>query len=248
MPASKIHIIRPDWNAPSHITAFCTMRSGGVSEQGFASLNLAHHVRDKDEHVVINRMRLVQVMNLPAEPDWLQQTHSTRVIDLDRERSRDGDAAISRASGKIAVVLTADCLPVLLCDRLGAEVAAAHAGWRGLFNGVLEQTVLQMNSDPQDILAWMGPAIGPQKFEVGEEVRLVFVQQSSENEDFFVANRPGHYLADLYGMARLRLHNLGIVDVSGDVHCTYTESSRFFSYRREKKTGRQASMIYINQI
>lgn len=243
----KLDIIIPDWQAPAHIRALCTLRRGGVSTGGYTSLNLADHVGDDPVHVSLNRSRLVHALDLPEEPEWLQQTHSIRVIDLDHSQSREGDAAVTTLPRTIAVVLTADCLPVLLCDVEGKEVAAAHAGWRGLLNGVLEQTVLQMRSDPGDLLAWLGPAIGQQHFEVGEEVREAYLQHSADNEGFFSSTRPGHYLADLYGIARLVLNKLGISHISGGDNCTYSDPGTFFSYRRDGETGRQASLIYINK-
>jgi len=242
----NIEIILPDWDAPASINAFCTTRSGGVSKFGYDSFNLATHVEDAAEAVATNRQRLLQALNLPAEPQWLEQTHSINVTELDETGDRQADAAITRCPGKIAVVLTADCLPVLLCNRQGTEVAAAHAGWRGLLNGVLEQTVSQMKSDAQDVLAWMGPAIGPLKFEVGDEVRQAFTLQNQQNDQFFQQNRPDHFLADLYSIARLRLKNLGLQHISGGGFCTFSDD-RFFSYRRKKITGRQACLIYINK-
>lgn len=242
-----LQVIVPDWELPAHIRALCTTRHGGVSVDGFSALNLADHVGDNPEHVRQNRARLVQSLILPGQPQWLQQTHSIRAIDLDRDDSRNGDAAYTSSAGTIAVVLTADCLPVLFCNTDGSEVAAAHAGWRGLLNGVLEQTVGHMSSAPDDLLVWLGPAIGPKQFEVGEEVREAFKQHSADNTAFFTATQPGHYLADLYAIARLRLNKLGIRHISGGEYCTYSDSDAFFSYRRERNTGRQASLIYINK-
>lgn len=240
-----LEMIRPDWNAPAQIRALCTTRNGGISAGAYASLNLAAHVEDDPEHVSRNRERLARALDLPTEPQWLEQTHSTTVIDLDHDNHRHGDAAISSTVGTIAVVLTADCLPVLLCNRNADEVAAAHAGWRGLVNGVLEQTVHAMRSDPAQLIAWLGPAIGPQSFEVGNEVREAFIQQHTQAEDCFRQNRPGHYLADLYALARLRLAALGIHEISGGDYCTFQDSQSFYSYRRDRQTGRQASLIYI---
>ena len=241
----NLELIRPDWNAPAAIEALCTTRSGGVSSGAYASLNLALHVGDDPAHVHENRRLLAGAEQLPSEPQWLQQTHSTKVINLDREEPREGDAAISSTPGSIAVVLTADCLPLLLCSRDADEVAAAHAGWRGLVNGVLERTVAAMRSEPDRLIAWLGPAIGAQSFEVGAEVREAFVQRHAQSEACFSATRPGHYLADLYGLARVRLELLGILDISGGEYCTYEDQRRFYSYRRDKQTGRQASLIYI---
>jgi polyphenol oxidase len=248
MPNSNLQIIPAEWvlQAPS-VTAFCTTRAGGVSEGDFASLNLADHVQDNPQAVAKNRQLLKQQLALPAEPDWLKQTHSIDVIDLDRSASREGDAAYCSSPGRIAVVMTADCLPVLFCNTAGSEVAAAHAGWRGLVNGILEQNVAAMNSENGQIMAWLGPAIGPAKFEVGSEVRAQFIEQDAEAASCFSQNRPGHYLADLYSLARIRLYKAGVTLISGGEFCTFSEQERFFSYRRENVTGRQASMIYINK-
>ncbi len=245
MLLKKTDFIYPDWNAPASVKACCTSRNGGVSDSGFSSLNLATHVEDDASRVALNRQRLRQVCGLPAEPQWLTQTHSTHVINLDREMTRQGDAALTATPGIIAVVLTADCLPVLFCNKQGTEVAAAHAGWRGLLNGVLQQTVQQMKSDSSDILAWLGPAIGALQFEVGEEVKQAFITADTDNSHYFAETRTGHYLADLYAIARLHLKKMGIMHISGGNYCTYRDHELFFSYRREKNCGRQASLIYI---
>jgi YfiH family protein len=242
----SLPIITPEWDAPSRVVAFCTTRQGGVSEGGYSSLNLADHVEDDPERVQRNRGILNQAQRLPSDPCWLTQTHSVRAIDLDRDDSRDGDASLTSTPGVISVVMTADCLPVLFCNRAGDEVAAAHAGWRGLLDGVLENTVAAMRSAPGELLAWLGPAIGPRHFEVGEEVLDAFAERTPGSERFFNANRPGHYLADLYAIARLRLNNAGVEYVTGGEFCTYADEQRFFSYRRQRQTGRQASLIYIS--
>lgn len=242
-----LEIIPANWQAPRNVVAFCTTRGGGVSQGGFASLNLASHVQDDAQRVSANRQRLLRQQALPAEPQWLNQTHSIRVIDLDHDQGREGDASVTRSPGQVAVVLTADCLPVLFCNKDGTEVAAAHAGWRGLVEGVLEQTVAAMTAKPGEILAWLGPAIGPQQFEVGPEVRQAFLSHSLEAQSAFRQNRPGHFLADLYQLARLRLNQAGVELIWGGEYCTYTQSDLFFSYRREKQCGRQASLIYIKK-
>ena len=246
-PAADLACIFPDWPAPESIIACCTTRSGGVSQGGFSSLNLATHVEDDVQHVAINRQCLVQALKLPSQPRWLNQTHSVNVIDLDADDSTEGDAAITAVADKVAVVLTADCLPVLFCNRQGSEVAAAHAGWRGLLNGVLEQTVLQMKSEATDVMAWLGPAIGPLQFEVGAEVREEFINKDPELHSCFSQNRAHHYLADLYSIARLCLRKLGLPSINGGEFCTFSQADKFFSYRREKITGRQASLIYIKK-
>ncbi len=239
-------IIRPDWNLPSRVKAMSTTRLGGVSEGLFASLNLAGHVDDDPRRVEENRQILGSYLNLPAEPAWLEQTHSIRVIDLDYQQLRDGDAAVTRKPGQIAVVMTADCLPVLFSNAAGDEVAAAHAGWRGLLKGVLEQTVFAMQSAAHDVHAWLGPAIGPLSFEVGEEVYRAFIEEDASIESSFTANRPGHYLCDIYSIARRRLNKAGISHIYGGGFCTYQDRERFFSYRRDHQTGRQASLIYFD--
>ena len=248
MHNNKLELIAAHWPTPApNVIAFCTTRAGGVSEGGFAALNLADHVQDDPSHVETNRQVLQELLALPEQPQWLQQTHSTRVINLDQTGLRDGDAAVTATAGRIAVVMTADCLPVLFCNRAGSEVAAAHAGWRGLLDGILENTVAAMSSEADQIMAWLGPAIGPAKFEVGDEVCAQFIQHDSKAESCFVQNRPGHYLADLYALARMRLHHAGVTHISGGEFCTYSQAEQFFSYRRENVTGRQASMIYINK-
>ncbi len=247
MSKPDLSLIYPQWPASKSVTAFCTTRYGGFSKGRYNSLNLASHVGDKLQDVNKNRRCLVESQRLPAEPEWLQQTHSTKVINLDKGSSRAGDAAITGKPGTIAVVLTADCMPVLFCNLDGSKVAAAHAGWRGLLNGVLEETVLQMNSQPQNILAWIGPAIGAAHYETGEDVRQVFIRQSADYEAFFRPNRPGHFLFDMYALARRRLHKLGINQIFGGDHCTYSDEPAFFSYRRDAETGRQASLIFINR-
>lgn len=240
-----LELIYPNWPAPPSVKAVATTRKGGFSRSGFASLNLATHVADDPERVLQNRERLSEFCNLPGEPCWLQQTHSTRVVALGETSERDADAAISQTPGQVAVVLTADCLPVLFCNKQGSEVAAAHAGWRGLLNGILEQTLQSMQSNPEDCLVWLGAAIGPEHFEVGDDVRQAFVAADRQAETCFKATRPGHYLADLYALARLRLTNQGVGQICGGEYCTYAMQERFFSYRRERVCGRQASLIYL---
>jgi len=242
-----LEIITPIWSVPENITAFCTTRKSGVSQQGYAGLNLATHVNDELEHVVQNRELVMQSLGLPSKPQWLEQTHSTHVVKIDEDINRNGDAAISHTPGRVVVVLTADCLPVLFCNNEGTEVAAAHAGWRGLLNGVLENTVSNMTSKSTDLHAWLGPAIGKECFEVGEEVQKAFVTNLDKCHVCFQQNRDGHYLADLYELARLRLKAIGINFISGGEYCTYSDSERFYSYRRENPCGRQATMIYINK-
>ena len=237
--------ITPDWPAPQQVRAASSLRVGGVSTEGYASLNLASHVEDDPQRVEENRRRLAEALQLPDQPQWLEQSHSRRVLDLDSDTSRDGDAAVTRRPGRVAVVLTADCLPVLFCDRAGSVVAAAHAGWRGLAGGILENTVAAMATPPNELMAWLGPAIGPQHFEVGDEVRDAFLRDLAQAEDAFRATRPGHWLCDLYRLARLRLRRAGLQRVYGGDRCTGSEADAFFSYRREPRCGRQASLIWL---
>lgn len=235
-------MIVPDWPAPSRVKSLMTTREGGVSDAPWASFNLGDHVGDDLAHVAANRARLRQ--GLPSEPGWLKQVHSASVVETGAGVPQ-ADASFTRQTGTVSVVLTADCLPVLFCDRAGSVVAAAHAGWRGLADGVLESTVAAMEVPPADILAWMGAAIGPQAFEVGDEVRQVFVAQHPQAAAAFVAHAPGKWLADIYLLARIRLQGLGVQAVYGGGRCTFTESERFFSYRRDGVTGRMAALIWL---
>ncbi|OYW39901.1 MAG: multi-copper polyphenol oxidoreductase [Hydrogenophilales bacterium 12-61-10] len=219
-----------------------TTREGGVSHAPWASFNLGDHVGDDLAHVAANRAHLRQ--GLPSEPGWLKQVHSASVVETGADVPQ-ADASFTRQTGTVSVVLTADCLPVLFCDRAGSVVAAAHAGWRGLADGVLESTVAAMKVPPAGILAWMGAAIGPQAFEVGDEVRQVFVAQHPQAAAAFVAHAPGKWLADIYLLARIRLQGLGVKAVYGGGRCTFTESERFFSYRRDGVTGRMAALIWL---
>ncbi|HQT71691.1 MAG TPA: peptidoglycan editing factor PgeF [Thiobacillus sp.] len=219
-----------------------TTREGGVSYAPWASFNLGDHVGDDLAHVAANRARLRQ--GLPSEPGWLKQVHSASVVETGAGVPQ-ADASITRQAGTVSVVLTADCLPVLFCDRAGSVVAAAHAGWRGLADGVLEATVAAMKVPPADILAWMGAAIGPQTFEVGDEVRQVFVAQHPQAAAAFVAHASGKWLADIYLLARIRLQGIGVQAIYGGGNCTFTDSERFFSYRRDGVTGRMASLIWL---
>lgn len=242
------NLLSPDWEAPETVSACSTLRFGGCSLAPYDSFNLGAHVGDQPEHVTTNRQRLREALSLPADPFWLNQVHGASVVRAGEKPSGcDADASIARTAGEVCVIMTADCLPVLFCSRQGDEVAAAHAGWRGLSKGVLESTLSGMQTANSDILAWLGPAIGPTAFEVGDEVRAVFVAQDAANKAAFVSNRPGHWLADLYQLARIRLRNAGVTRISGGGFCTYTDRARFFSYRRDGVTGRMASLIWISK-
>lgn len=238
-------LIIPDWPAPERVRACSTTRLGGVSPPPYVSLNLGDHVGDDPRCVAANRRRLRDALKLPAEPAWLNQVHGDRVI-APACAPAAADAACTREPGQVCVVMTADCLPVLFCDRAGRCVAIAHAGWRGLAGGVIPATVAAMACDPAQMLAWLGPAIGPQAFEVGSEVRAAFTALDGGNDGCFQPSpNPGRWLADIYGLARRQLAGLGITAIYGGRWCTFTEPERFFSYRREQRTGRMASLIWL---
>ncbi|MBE03218.1 peptidoglycan editing factor PgeF [Marinobacter lutaoensis] len=248
---SERDLVTPDWPAPAGVRALCTTRQGGVSQPPWNSLNLGGHVGDRPEDVVENRRRLAAVTGLPtARLVWLNQVHGIDVVALTAASAGTlvtADACWTRERGMACAILTADCLPVLLCDQAGQVVGAAHAGWRSLCAGVLERLVTAMPVPAGDVLAWLGPAIGPQRFEVGPEVRAEFLARDPQAARAFVpsSHRPGHYLADLYGLARQRLAQAGVGRVFGGGLCTLSDSERFFSYRRDGQTGRMASLIWL---
>lgn len=238
--------IIPDWPAPASVRALITTRSGGASSVPYGSLNLGDHVGDEARHVAQNRALLRK--HLPAEPKWLQQVHGIAVADT-CAAGVVADASVAFQASEVCVVLTADCLPILLCDQSGTVVGAAHAGWRGLLNGVIEATVAAMQVPPSVLLAYLGPAIGPQAFEVGGEVREAFVALQPKAANAFVAGTARHetskWFADIYQLARLRLHDLGVAQVYGGNLCTFSDAQRFYSYRRDGATGRMASLIWL---
>jgi hypothetical protein len=239
--------IVPDWPAPVTVRAFVTTRAGGVSVGEYGSLNLGAGSGDDPGRVAANR--LVVRAQLPAAPRWLAQVHGTVVADLDAMDEAEvaaADAAATSVAGRVAVVLTADCLPVFLCREDGSRVAVAHAGWRGLAAGVLENAVAALGADASRVLAWLGPAIGPQAFEVGPEVREAFVSVQPEAASAFAGHREGKYRADLYALARQRLARAGVQRAWGGGFCTYTERDRFYSYRRVRESGRLGAFIWID--
>ncbi|MCF6282824.1 MAG: peptidoglycan editing factor PgeF [Candidatus Polarisedimenticolaceae bacterium] len=238
-----IEVIRPDWPAPARVRALSTTRLGGFSLPPYDSLNLGDHVADAPQTVEKNRQLLVEQLALPSSPHWLEQVHSCEVVDA--ARGGQADAAISRSSGSVCAVMTADCLPLLLCDYQGRCVAAVHAGWRGLLNGVIEAALEKMALPAEEILAWMGPAIGPTAFEVGDEVFHAFTQRDPTAALHFKEHRPGHKLADIYGLARQRLMAKGVAFIGGGQYCTVSDPTRFFSYRRDGVTGRMATLIWL---
>ncbi|MDR0634095.1 MAG: peptidoglycan editing factor PgeF [Azoarcus sp.] len=237
----------PDWPAPRAVRALVTTRLGGHSKAPYDSFNLGTHVGDDPAAVAANRASLRR--HLPAGPCWLEQVHGTEVALAGgdgREAPIRADAAVARVAGAVCAVMTADCLPVLFCDDDGTVVAAAHAGWRGLAAGVLEATLAAMAAPPARVMAWLGPAIGPTAFEVGEEVRTAFLACDPDARAAFTARKmEGKWLADLFALARRRLARAGVERVYGGGVCTFTESGRFYSYRREGTTGRFASLVWL---
>lgn len=245
------YCIIPDWPAPATVKALQTTRKSGVSVTPYGSFNLGTHVGDNPLAVSRNRMLLAPL--LPSEPVWLNQTHGLTVVDVAQAGCLpQADASVSTHSGAVCVVMTADCLPILLCDERGSVVGAAHAGWRGLCDGVIESTVNAMRVPAPTLMAWLGPAIGPAEFEVGEEVRAAFVGQQPQAAAAFVRSASGvpgasgKWLADLYQLARLRLNALGVTRVYGGGLCTYSDAERFYSYRRDGVTGRMGTFIWLS--
>jgi YfiH family protein len=257
-------LILPQWPAPVTVKAVSTTRTGGYSQTPYDSFNLADHVGDQNARVANNRSLLAKL--LPAEPVWLNQIHSNHILDAAMAQNHrttnishtnirdadihDADGSYTVKSNIVLVVMTADCLPVLVCNKQGTGIAALHAGWRGLAEGIVEKGVQQLmqltQSCPEEMLIWLGPAIGPQAFEVGNNVRECFMQQNQTSQYSFIpASTPGKWLADIYKLAELSLSQLGVENIYGGDYCTYKEEARFFSYRRDGKTGRMASLIWI---
>ncbi|MGE8395895.1 peptidoglycan editing factor PgeF [Pseudomonas sp. BIGb0427] len=236
-------LLFPDWPAPARVRACVTTRSGGVSLPPYESFNLGDHVGDAPAAVAENRRRLTAEFGI--QPAWLKQVHGVVVADADPGVIAEADASYSDAPGIACTVMTADCLPVLFCDRAGTRVAAAHAGWRGLANGVLEATLKRLALPPEEVLVWLGPAIGPQAFEVGLEVRDAFTTVHPETAQAFVPGaQPGKLMADIYQLARLRLAARGVNAVYGGGLCTVSDP-RFYSYRRTPQGGRFASLVWL---
>ncbi|AOE83547.1 peptidoglycan editing factor PgeF [Pseudomonas sp. TCU-HL1] len=235
--------LTPDWPAPARVKTCVTTRADGFSLPPYESLNLGDHVGDDPQAVERNRERLIAALG--CRPAWLSQVHGVRVVEAEPGRVDEADASWSATPGVASAVLTADCLPALFCDRAGTRVAAAHAGWRGLANGVLEATLEAMAQPPEDVLVWLGPAIGPSAFEVGPEVREAFVARHPEAEQAFKASaNEGKFMANIYQLARIRLAARGVHAVHGGGFCTVSDP-RFYSYRRASRTGRFASLIWL---
>jgi len=247
------HWLVPDWPAPANIHAATTLRTGGVSQGPYYSLNPATHVGDDTDRARQNRQIIREMLDLPSEPVWLDQIHSNRAVKAanppypplqkgGRGDLQQADASYTNESGVVCAVMTADCLPLLVCSADGAQVAAIHAGWRGLLAGVISNTVVAMQQ--RNLLVWLGPAIGPDCFEVGTEVRDAFLEKYAEFNNAFKEKSNDKWLADIYLLARIELAALGITKVYGGTNCTFTEHERFYSYRRDIQTGRMATLIW----
>jgi polyphenol oxidase len=242
-----VAFLEPEWPAPRSVRAAFTLRCGGVSGGPYASLNLGVHVGDVAAAVAENRRRLRAQLRLPAEPEWLEQVHGAGVLDLDApEGPRVADAVVARRGGQVCAVQVADCLPVLFAAAGARAVAAAHAGWRGLAAGVLEATVARLGIEPRELLAWLGPAIGADHFEVGDEVRAAFLAHDAAAAAAFAPNDRGRWQCDLGTLARQRLAALGVGAVYGGGWCTFSDPARFFSYRRDGRCGRMTALIWLS--
>ena len=239
--------ITPKWPAPDNVACISTTRQGGCSQGKYASFNLGAHVGDNTEHVNKNRSILNQQLHLSDDPMWLDQQHGAKIIDLSLRTTDNlqADAAFVTVPGIVCAVLTADCLPVLFCDPHGKCVAVAHAGWRGLLKGVLEQSLSVLYAKTNKILCWLGPAIGPNKFEVGSEVKDQFMHKDSRHESAFQEKQPGKYLANIYLLAEQTLTAQGVDAIYGGNYCTFSDNERFYSYRRDGETGRMATIIWL---
>lgn len=247
----KSDFIIPDWPAPANVHSVQTTRNGGVSTGPYASLNLGNHVQDDPLHVAHNRQLLSQFV--PSEPVWLNQVHGVRVVDAgNTDCVPNADASFTTRHNTVCVTMTADCLPILLCDTAGTVVASIHAGWRSLCDGVIEATVAKILTSTTikavDLMAWLGPAIGPTAFEIGSEVRAQFIAKDAQAESAFQSQGNEKWLGDIYRIATQRLNNLGIHQIYGGQQqqfCTVTYNARFFSFRRDNITGRMATMIWL---
>jgi polyphenol oxidase len=238
--------LEADWPAPAAVRVVSSFRTSGVSAPPYDSLNLAEHVGDVAAHVADNRRRLTAAAGLPSEPVWLEQVHGTRVLDVDAAcEVAPADAIFTRQRGRVCAILTADCLPLVLAADAGDLVGAAHAGWRGLAAGVIESTIDALGEAPARLLAWLGPAIGPEHFEVGAEVREALLVQDGGAAQAFTPNARGRYRADLFTLARRRLVAAGVKRIYGGGVCTFADKARYFSHRRDGITGRQGTFIWL---
>lgn len=246
----ELSFIQPNWPAPKNVRAIQTTRQGGFSQAPYDSFNLAMHVGDDVLTVAKNRQLLTPL--LPSEPVWMNQVHGVHVLDAATSGClEDADASIAPQKNVVCVTMTADCLPLLMCDKKGTIVAAVHAGWRGLCDGVIEATVKKMAVHSSEIMVWLGPAIGPESFEVGEDVRQAFLAHHPQAEIAFKNMNAEKWLCDLYTLAKQRLNALGVTQIYGasinENFCTFQQQAQFFSFRRDKSTGRMASLIWLSQ-
>lgn len=252
LPMTDMNGISPDWPAPANVRCYISTREGGVSSSPYATNNLGLHVGDNPAHVAANRARLSSHLGLQCSPQWLEQIHGVKVVHAKSDGVvRTADGSYSNQSGQPCLVMTADCLPILLCDKQGTQVAALHCGWRGLAKGICARGLQKFSAKPADILAYLGPAISQAHFEVGVDVLEAFfkaARNQAHAEDiakaFISAQRPLHFYADIYALARAELKALGINAVYGGDYCTYSDAQRFYSFRRDKVTGRMASLIW----
>jgi YfiH family protein len=235
--------IKPDWPVTENIHAATTLRTGGLSQGSFSSLNLAQHMSDEGENVIENRKIILQMLDLPSEPVWLKQVHGHRVINASNvTKAEEADASYTDEAGVVCGVLTADCLPVLLASNDGSKIAAIHAGWRGLLAGIIGHTVNLFGTI--DCIVWLGPAIGIDRFEVGTEVRDLFLRKNTKFSIAFKQKEADKYLVDIYQLATIELASIGIFQVYGGGFCTVRDKDRFYSYRRDGETGRMATLIW----
>ncbi len=235
--------LQADWPAPTNIRAGTTLRSGGIRSGAYHSLNLAAHVGDRLQHVTLNRQYLARFLNLPATPAWLEQVHGNRVLQAGHwPEPRQADASYTNACATVCAVLTADCLPILICAADGSYIAAIHAGWRGLLDGIVENTLRVLPKD--DLLVWLGPAIGACCFAVGSEVYQAYVGKSLEFACAFQPIDTGKWRADIYQLARITLNQASVTKIYGGNFCTCCDEQRFYSYRRDQTSGRMASLIW----
>ena len=243
---SELKFLIPHWPAPTRVRALTTTRVGGVSEGPYTSLNLGLHVGDDAGAVNENRARLQAAAQLPSAPAWLAQVHGTRIVDAaEVTDGTEADGSVAFAPGAVCAILTADCLPVFLCDKAGTAVGVVHAGWRGLAAGAIEAGIAKLARAPADVVAWLGPAIGPNAFEVGPEVRAAFVKKDTLMDGSFTPVGGDRYLADIYALARRTLARTGVPYIGGGEYCTVTAPEHFFSYRRDGACGRMASLIWL---
>lgn len=242
----SLEFLHAYWKAPKNVHALTTTRGAGVSTGAFTSFNLAEHVGDTRDSVRKNRALLNRTLQLPSEPLWLQQVHGTDVVNAaDANIGATADGAWTNKRDIVLAVLTADCMPIFICDKAGTKIALLHAGWRGLLTGVIESSVAALRTPGNQLMAYLGPGIGAEVYEVGLDVYEAFLKHNPAAATAFCSSREDHWLANMYLLARQRLQSLGIEDITGGEHCTYLEGDRFYSYRRDRQTGRMASLVWL---